>query len=311
MKLLPAFIVNFPRDYVILDLETTGFSAQKHEIIEIGAIRIRENKPVDEFHSYVRPLGEIPRKIKSLTGITSDTVRDAPDIAQVAPEFVSFLGDENFILGYNIGFDMEFLFQYFQSLSFVSFFDVFPIAEAAFPSLPNHQLDTFRQALGLGSIAHSALGDCQCTWELLQRCLSPEEGDEILTISENLLHTQQKKRIYPRKLFSPKDIVPTSGNISSNHVLYGKSIVFTGDLSISRTEAAQMAVNVGALVKTSISRKTDYLVVGEQDIALVGENGMSTKEKAAAQLNSSGKGHIEVIHENDFFHLVQSGGEII
>lgn len=69
-----------------------------------------------------------------------------------------------------------------------------------------------------------------------------------------------------------------------------------------------MAVDCGALVRTSVSGKTNYLVVGKQDITIVGEDGMSDKEEKAHELNASGKASIEVISECEFMSLL---GEVI
>ena len=66
----------------------------------------------------------------------------------------------------------------------------------------------------------------------------------------------------------------------------------------------QLAVNCGAIVKSSVSKKTDYLVVGKQDKALVGDDGMSSKEEKAHELNKSGKANIIFINEDQFFQLI-------
>lgn len=82
--------------------------------------------------------------------------------------------------------------------------------------------------------------------------------------------------------------------------------MFTGELSIDRAAAMQMAVDVGAVVKSGVSGKTDYLVVGTQDLALVGADGMSSKEEKAYALNQAGKAHIQIIREQEFIDLVRT-----
>ena len=77
-----------------------------------------------------------------------------------------------------------------------------------------------------------------------------------------------------------------------------------------RTEAMQLAVDVGAKVASSVSRKTHYLVVGKQDLSLVGDDGMSTKEERAYELNSQGKADIKIIGEDTFLSLVHQGVKI-
>ena len=101
-------ILRNAREVVVFDLETTGFSAQKHaEIIEIGAIHLdlEAGKAVKGFHRYVKPAnGTIPPKIQSLTGITTDMVRNAEYIEDVLPEFYQFIRDYP-VVAHNARFD--------------------------------------------------------------------------------------------------------------------------------------------------------------------------------------------------------------
>ena len=74
---------------------------------------------------------------------------------------------------------------------------------------------------------------------------------------------------------------------------------------MNRVEAMQIAVNSGAIIRTDVSRKTDYLIVGMQDKALVGDDGMSSKEEKAYALNAEGKASIRIIDEAEFLRLAQ------
>lgn len=95
-------------DFVALDIETTGLSPLYNEIINIGAIRFRNNRPVEQFDVLVKPFSSIPREITRLTGITNAMVQDAPPIKVVLPQFIEFLG-EDIILGHNVRFDISFI----------------------------------------------------------------------------------------------------------------------------------------------------------------------------------------------------------
>ena len=66
----------------------------------------------------------------------------------------------------------------------------------------------------------------------------------------------------------------------------------------------QMAVNAGAVLKSGVSGKTNFLVVGKQDLAIVGSDGMSNKEEKAHALNESGKGCIKILDEAEFISLL-------
>lgn len=95
-------------DFVALDIETTGLSVIYNEIINIGAIRFRNNKPIDKIDIFIKPKKPIPRFITSLTGITNDMVKNAPGLDEVLPILIDFLGND-IILGHNVGFDIRFI----------------------------------------------------------------------------------------------------------------------------------------------------------------------------------------------------------
>jgi len=100
------------------------------------------------------------------------------------------------------------------------------------------------------------------------------------------------------------EISAATDNFDKGHVFFSKSIVFTGELmNIDRKLAMQNVVDLGGIVKSGVSSKTDYLVVGIQDKALVGEDGMSSKEKKAYELKSKGH-YIQIIGEDDFLELL-------
>lgn len=98
--------------------------------------------------------------------------------------------------------------------------------------------------------------------------------------------------------------VETNPDADPSNPFYGKSVVFTGDMGMPREEAAQAVAELGAHVKSAVSRKTDYLIAGAQDPALVGVGGRSGKEEKAAALNKSGQASIELLDEDAFRALL-------
>mgnify|MGYP002528439979 CR=1 FL=1 len=103
----------FPMTYCVVDIETTGLSPEWDDIIEIGAIRYSNGNEVDRFQSLVQPpISDdgtyIGKFIEELTGITNEMLKDAPLPNSVIPAFSEFLGND-IILGYNVGFDVNFL----------------------------------------------------------------------------------------------------------------------------------------------------------------------------------------------------------
>ena len=96
------------REWVALDLETTGLSAKTDEIIEIGAVKFTARETVDEFQTFVNPNRQVPRFITDLTGITQSNVNTAPTISEVRDEFTDFVVGAT-LIAHNADFDMGFL----------------------------------------------------------------------------------------------------------------------------------------------------------------------------------------------------------
>ena len=95
-------------DYVVLDLETTGLSPNKNEIIEIAAIKVKNNKVLEVYNKLIKPDNGISEFITSITDISKEMIENAPNIKDVIKEFNDFINDE-IIIGYNICFDLNFI----------------------------------------------------------------------------------------------------------------------------------------------------------------------------------------------------------
>ena len=95
------------KSYIAFDLETTGLSPQEHEIIEIGALKVREGKVVDRFMEFVHPNKPITPMITNITHITNDMVEGARSCPEVIHDFLSFCEDD-VLIGHNVMFDYSF-----------------------------------------------------------------------------------------------------------------------------------------------------------------------------------------------------------
>lgn len=104
----------------------------------------------------------------------------------------------------------------------------------------------------------------------------------------------------------PRDVHPQVSFFDPSHPLYQKSLVFTGELSIDRRDAMQRAVNVGAVIKTAVSRRTDFLVIGRQYNGPDGQATMSNKELKARAIIAEGKSSLTLLSEREFVRLLQS-----
>ena len=98
-------------EYVVLDLEMTGLSAKNDQIIEIGAVKIKNNRVVDSMEILVNPNCKIPSRVVELTGITDEMVKSGADKDEAIAALLEFI-EGQILVGQNINFDYSFLKQW-------------------------------------------------------------------------------------------------------------------------------------------------------------------------------------------------------
>ncbi|MDR3740932.1 MAG: 3'-5' exonuclease [Terracidiphilus sp.] len=172
-----------PRQFVVLDLETTGLSPQRDEIIEIGAIRFTIDAEIhDAFQMLVKPKAQIPAGITRLTGITQEMVdADGLPIEQVLAEFTEFIGNLPLVT-FNAPFDMGFL-HHAGSRHGIRIRNRYACAlkaaRRAWPELPSHKLaDLARYAKLPSDDTHRALGDSKRALQIFAGSVS-KIGEKI------------------------------------------------------------------------------------------------------------------------------------
>jgi len=159
-------------DFCSVDIETTGLSPIYNNIIEIGAVRFREFKPVRKFQALIRPpLNSsgcyVDKYISKFTGITNDMLKTAPPIEYVLPKFKDFLGCD-MIVGYNVNFDVNFLYDAFINILKEpmknDFIDVLRFSRKYLTELEHHTLtDTINYFGIVNKHAHRAYHDSYVT----------------------------------------------------------------------------------------------------------------------------------------------------
>lgn len=160
------------REYVTLDLETTGLEPKRDRIIEIGAVKVSNGVVIGEYTTLIDPQLEIPERISKLTGISNGMVQGKPLIQKVLGEFLEFCGDLP-LLGHNILFDYSFVKH--QAVNCGLEFekeavDTLKIARAVLPDLPSRSLQNLRQHFEIPQgDAHRALEDARTTYHLYER----------------------------------------------------------------------------------------------------------------------------------------------
>lgn len=291
----------FPDDYVVIDLETTGLSPEFDEIIEISAIRYHNNTYVNEFCSLIKPTVEIPQFISYLTGITNEMVATAPSIKKVLTNLSSFISSDDIVLGYNVNFDINFLydnFYYELNRTFTNnFVDVMRLARRLEKTLPNLRLETLSQHYGIKSIHHRAKADCDTCWQCYLKLKDKAISDYGSTDSFLKQATPHYKGL------SAKDIQATTSEFDEDHPFFGKTVVFTGTLDLmERRKAMQLVVNAGGLCGDGVTANTNYLILGNLAYSANIKGEKSSKLIKAEKLIKKGQ-DLQIISEDVFYDI--------
>lgn len=157
--------------YICLDTEATGLSPKHDKIIEIGAVKVEDGRVVDRFSSYINPGRKLSDDIVSLTGITDDALKDAPEISDVIGSFLEFISDYP-LVGHHIISDYAIIKQAVVNakLSFEKEgSDTLKIARACLPELPSKKLADVCAHYGIELQAHRALNDAEATALLYEK----------------------------------------------------------------------------------------------------------------------------------------------
>lgn len=152
---------DFDGTFICFDIETTGLSAARDKITEIGAVKVENGVITDTFSTFANPEMPIPQKITQLTGITDDMVKDAPSQSEAVSAFLEFAGD-NVLVAHNAPFDTSFIAKACEDMgreyNYTSI-DTVAISRAILTDIKNCKLDTVAKFLRLGDFNHHRATD--------------------------------------------------------------------------------------------------------------------------------------------------------
>ena len=176
---------------IVLDTETTGLEpAEGHRIVEIGAVELLNHMPTGRtFHRYINPQRAMPEEAFRIHGLSDDFLRDKPVFAEVAAEFVAFIGDARLVI-HNAAFDMKFINAELSWLDLVPIpferaVDTVAIARRRFPGA-QASLDALCRRFGIdnsGRTLHGALLDSELLAEVYLELIGGRQPDFALAVS--------------------------------------------------------------------------------------------------------------------------------
>lgn len=181
------------KDYVALDVETTGLNPAEDKIIEIGMVKVADGVIVEKYSTLINPQTFLSERITSLTGITQEMLTDKPVMADVIADIMNFIGELP-ILGHNVIFDFGFIKKAAVNNKYKferSGIDTLKLARRLLPEVPHKNLEYLCEYFGIDAgNSHRALDDAISAIRLYEKLheIKPDDTgfDELITLNYNV-----------------------------------------------------------------------------------------------------------------------------
>lgn len=287
-------------NYVVVDIETTGFNPTAHQIIEIAAIKVINGKPDKIFSTLVGYGGNLPDHIIELTGITTEEAKKAPDRRHVLSQFDEFIEDLP-LVGHNIAdFDNKFLWCSRIAVSLPQKHN--PVVDTL--KISREVLVCDRYKLGYlcevfdisTEQPHRALYDAKRTWKLFEMIM--DEHSPEIELRKTHYHGLTPDRLQPK--YARPD---TNSAEPKNKQIDGKRFAITTFMPFyhfnTQVDFEQFIVNNGGTFG-GVAQSTDYLVDCDP-------NYISGKERKVRDNVARGKATTKIISPKEFVKMIKRG----
>ena len=273
-------LLEFPDDYTVVDIETTGLDPITCKIIEISAIKYRCNRKVDEYVTFISIDEKIPDRITKLTGITNGMLKRAPKSLEALTGFIDFIG-QDILIGHNVTFDLAFLGSEYEDCFgqklLNNYVDVLKIANEKLPFLESHKQIVVAKYFGIKTEgSHRALTDC----EICNGCYQ-----KLKELSVCYYNAPEKQAM----LF-----ISTEAKLQQP--LSGKKFLFTGIMaSWYINNLKDIVISLGGMIVNHPTESLDIVVVGTADTRLLESDGFKNLLEIKKE-----KSHISFIKDSTF-----------
>jgi DNA polymerase-3 subunit epsilon len=283
--------------FVTIDFETANGSLAS--ICQVGIAVFEDGIEVETYSSLVNPEDSFWGMNIAIHGITPEMVASEPTFPDIYEQIKIRLAGR-LVISHG-WFDKNCMSQVLGKYDLPNFetkwLDSTLVVKRAIPefSKSGYGLQNVASHYGISTIAHEALNDAQTCGIIILKILRNTNTtiDQWLNLTKQPLAPKVSNSIQVRNLI-----------INENGPYVGESLVFTGSLSMERNAAQQIAASVGFQVQNNVTKKTNYLVCGVQDLSLLAGHELSSKERKARELIAQGQ-RIRLLCETDFFKMCE------
>lgn len=304
--------------FAAIDFETA--TSERNSACAVGVVVFEQGSVIDGRRLLIRPPGNRYDGFNTaLHGIGPSDTRDSPGFPEAWEQIAGML-DGQLVVAHNTAFDMSVLRRSAEHYDYepaaFPFTCTYRLARSAMPAAPSWGLKALAADFGIPLSHHDPVSDAQAAghlWLALPERFNTTHPELLARHGYRLglcdlsvyrpYSNAQPSSSGSSSSFSAKDFAPRA-EPDPDGLLFAKKIAFTGTLGcMPRREAFQAAVDAGAAPTGSVSKRTDYLVVGTIDLRKVDESGLSSKHRKAFDLVAEG-GKIQVIDEDQFVCLL-------
>ena len=298
-------------DFITIDFETA--TSERDSPCEVGLTFVKDRQIVETKSWLIKPrYSEFDYFNILIHGIRPQYVADKPEFNELWVELKPLIEDQ-FIIAHNASFDISVLRRTLQSYQLpfpaLNYACSYIFSKSLWPGLPAYDLKTLCKINHIDLNHHSAGADSKATAELALKAFdltgvnSIDDFPEKLKISVGQLYDGGYRASETKRIYKPTDITKIIGDpakLNPESIFYGRTVVITGTLSsMVRASAHQAIADVGGNIGGNVTRETDFLIVGQQDYRVVGDDGMSGKQEKAVKLIEKGA-MLEILSEDDF-----------
>lgn len=317
-------VLMFPNEYVVIDIETTGLDTRFDSIIEVSAIRYKDGVEVERFAELSKPSSYdivfeedlstekdylfngseyfkyVDDFITELTGITNEMLSKARDEEEVLKDFYNFIG-KDILVGHNVNFDINFLYDALLPLGFElnnDYIDTLRLARWVNPELSHHRQSDMANLYKITvEQSHRAEADCFVCNQVFIKLIED--------MNKKGLSFEDFKKSKSHKILDPNSITSDKEEFDTTHPIYGKSVCFTGTLEkMQRKDALQIVADFGGIPTDSVTKTTNFLILGNNDYCKTIKDGKSSKHKKAENLILKGA-DLQILSENAFYEMIE------
>jgi DNA polymerase-3 subunit epsilon len=296
-------------NFIAVDVETAN--EQYDSLCALGIVVVKNGVVVEERSYRIRPrvlrVSIINQQIHKLT---EEDLKDEPEIRDIWPDIQPLFVDQ-ILAAHNASFDMEVLERSLRGYGIkfprVKYLCSLKVVAKAFPGLPSYKLNDLAAHFEIDLDHHDAASDARACAAVIMRALpmirlsALDLASDDLTCRLDIVASAEKKdpwiELFGKKDFDSRLLKPDLDVANKDNPFYNKRVVFTGDLDgMERAVAAQLIQALGADINTSISKRTNIVIVGRAP--------GPSKMKKIAMLQTEGH-DIRLMHESEFLEIVE------